>query len=98
MKLILTADVENLGESGDIVEVKDGYGRTTAAPRFRIKWTAVPSSRRGHQAPARPARCATTTQLRSGAARAARSRFRHGSARRRSCSVPSPPAMSLRYP
>ena len=27
MKLILTAAVENLGAAGEIVEVKDGYGR-----------------------------------------------------------------------
>ncbi|HEX2211901.1 MAG TPA: 50S ribosomal protein L9 [Mycobacterium sp.] len=33
MKLILTADVENLGSSGDIVEVKDGYGRNYLLPR-----------------------------------------------------------------
>src|SRR3712207_4612331 len=33
MKLILTADVEHLGTSGDIVEVKDGYGRNYLLPR-----------------------------------------------------------------
>ena len=33
MKLILTAAVENLGEPGDIVEVKDGYGRNLLLPR-----------------------------------------------------------------
>lgn len=33
MKLILTAAVENLGEAGDIVEVKDGYGRNYLLPR-----------------------------------------------------------------
>jgi large subunit ribosomal protein L9 len=27
MKLILTADVSGLGAPGDVVEVKDGYGR-----------------------------------------------------------------------
>ena len=27
MKLILTADVANLGAPGDVVEVRDGYGR-----------------------------------------------------------------------
>ncbi len=32
MKLILTADVPNLGEPGDIVEVKDGYGRNCCCP------------------------------------------------------------------
>ena len=33
MKLILTADVPNLGAPGDIVEVKDGYGRNLLLPR-----------------------------------------------------------------
>ncbi|WP_257159188.1 50S ribosomal protein L9 [Corynebacterium cystitidis] len=33
MKLILTAAVENLGAPGDIVEVKDGYGRNYLLPR-----------------------------------------------------------------
>ncbi|MFC4946925.1 50S ribosomal protein L9 [Pseudonocardia sp. GCM10023141] len=33
MKLILTADVPNLGAPGDIVEVKDGYGRNYLLPR-----------------------------------------------------------------
>ena len=33
MKLILTAAVENLGEAGDIVVVKDGYGRNYLLPR-----------------------------------------------------------------
>lgn len=33
MKLILTADVENVGVAGDAVEVKDGYGRNFLLPR-----------------------------------------------------------------
>jgi large subunit ribosomal protein L9 len=33
MKLILTADVANLGGPGDNVEVKDGYGRNFLLPR-----------------------------------------------------------------
>ena len=33
MKLILTAAVENLGAPGEIVEVKDGYGRNYLLPR-----------------------------------------------------------------
>ena len=32
MKLILTADVPNLGAPGDAVEVKDGYGRNYLVP------------------------------------------------------------------
>lgn len=40
MKLILTAPVEHLGVPGDVVEVKDGYGRNFLLPRsFAIKWT-----------------------------------------------------------
>lgn len=41
MKLILTAAVENLGEPGDIVEVKDGYGRNLLLPRG----LAIPATR-----------------------------------------------------
>lgn len=33
MKIILTADVSGLGEPGDLVEVKDGYGRNYLLPR-----------------------------------------------------------------
>jgi large subunit ribosomal protein L9 len=33
MKLILTTEVDHLGTSGDIVEVKDGYGRNFLLPR-----------------------------------------------------------------
>ena len=40
MKLILTAPVEHLGVPGDVVEVKDGYGRNYLLPRsVAIKWT-----------------------------------------------------------
>lgn len=33
MKLILTTDVDNLGGPGDVVEVKDGYGRNFLVPQ-----------------------------------------------------------------
>ncbi|MFZ2625429.1 MAG: 50S ribosomal protein L9 [Propionibacterium sp.] len=33
MKLILTATVEHLGVAGDVVEVKDGYGRNYLLPK-----------------------------------------------------------------
>ena len=33
MKLILTHEVSNLGASGDVVDVKDGYGRNFLLPR-----------------------------------------------------------------
>jgi len=40
MKLILTAAVDNLGVAGDVVEVKDGYGRNFLVPRgFAIRWS-----------------------------------------------------------
>ncbi len=40
MKLILTSEVEGLGAPGDIVEVKDGYGRNYLIPRgFAMPWT-----------------------------------------------------------
>lgn len=40
MKLILTHEVTNLGEPGDIVEVKDGYGRNFLLPRnYAIRWS-----------------------------------------------------------
>ncbi|HEV7825119.1 MAG TPA: 50S ribosomal protein L9 [Mycobacteriales bacterium] len=40
MKLILTQDVSGLGAPGDVVEVKDGYGRNYLVPRgFAIGWT-----------------------------------------------------------
>ncbi len=40
MKLILTRDVGDLGSPGDIVEVKDGYGRNYLIPQgMAIAWT-----------------------------------------------------------
>lgn len=40
MKLILTQEVSNLGTPGDVVEVKDGYGRNYLMPRgLAIRWT-----------------------------------------------------------
>ena len=40
MKLILTQEVTGLGDAGDIVEVKDGYGRNYLLPRgLAIGWT-----------------------------------------------------------
>jgi large subunit ribosomal protein L9 len=40
MKLILTQEVTGLGAAGDIVEVRDGYGRNFLIPRgFGIRWT-----------------------------------------------------------
>ena len=40
MKLILTSDVLGLGAPGDVVEVKDGYGRNYLQPRgLAVAWT-----------------------------------------------------------
>jgi large subunit ribosomal protein L9 len=40
MKLILTQEVSGLGAPGDVVEVRDGYGRNFLVPRgFAVKWT-----------------------------------------------------------
>jgi len=40
MKLILTHEVPGLGNPGDIVEVKDGYGRNYLVPRgFALTWS-----------------------------------------------------------
>ena len=40
MKLILTQEVDGLGAPGDVVEVKDGYGRNYLIPRgLGLRWT-----------------------------------------------------------
>lgn len=40
MKIILTQEVSGLGTAGDVVEVKDGYGRNYLLPRgYAIRWT-----------------------------------------------------------
>jgi large subunit ribosomal protein L9 len=40
MKIILTQEVSGLGAPGDVVEVKDGYGRNYLLPRGEaIRWT-----------------------------------------------------------
>jgi large subunit ribosomal protein L9 len=40
MKLILTQEVTGLGAPGDVVEVKDGYGRNFLMPRgLGVRWT-----------------------------------------------------------
>ena len=46
MKLILTAAVDKLGLAGDVVEVKDGYGRNYLVPRgFAMPGPAAGRSR-----------------------------------------------------
>src|SRR5215510_1228185 len=40
MKVILTQEISGLGTPGDVVEVKDGYGRNYLLPQgFAIGWT-----------------------------------------------------------
>src|SRR5699024_11050331 len=40
MKVILTHEITNLGEPGDIVDVKDGYGRNYLLPRnYAMRWS-----------------------------------------------------------
>jgi large subunit ribosomal protein L9 len=56
MKLILTQEVTGLGTPGDVVEVKDGYGRNYLVPRgLATAWTKggekqVATIRRARQA------------------------------------------------
>lgn len=39
-KVVLTRDVEKLGSTGDVVEVKDGYARNYLIPRgYAERWT-----------------------------------------------------------
>jgi large subunit ribosomal protein L9 len=55
MKLILTQEVSGLGGPGDVVEVKDGYGRNYLVPRgAAMRWTRggekqISSIRRGRE-------------------------------------------------
>lgn len=40
MKIILTQEMSGLGTAGDVIEVKDGYGRNYLLPQgFAIPWT-----------------------------------------------------------
>ncbi|HEY0576441.1 MAG TPA: 50S ribosomal protein L9 [Pseudonocardia sp.] len=60
MKLILTADVSNLGAPGDIVEVKDGYGRNYLLPRQ----LAIPATRGAEKQVAAIRKSRETRQIR----------------------------------
>ena len=77
MKLILTQEVTGLGEPGDIVEVKDGYGRNYLVPRgLAIRWTQGrrEPGRRAAARPRRPARSATSARPSSSPASSRRCR------------------------
>ncbi|MEV0582494.1 50S ribosomal protein L9 [Nonomuraea sp. NPDC050310] len=57
MKLILTTEVSGLGAPGDVVEVKDGYGRNYLLPRgYAILWTRGGEKQIGSIKKARDAR------------------------------------------
>ena len=62
MKLILTHEVTDLGAPGDIVEVKDGYGRNyllPPRPRDPVDQGRREAGRRSASGRATPARSAT---------------------------------------
>ncbi len=72
MKLILTQEVNGLGEPGDVVEVKDGYGRNYLVPRkLATLWTKGGESQVSAIRTARSAREMATLED----AQAARSRL-----------------------
>jgi len=60
VKLILTSDVSNLGAPGDIVEVKDGYGRNYLLPRQ----LAIPATRGAEKQVAAIRKSRETRQIR----------------------------------
>ena len=105
MKLILTQEVGGLGAPGDIVEVKDGYGRNFLIPRgFAIRWT------KGGERTVESIKAARTSRevrdldhaekIKADARERRRSTCRCARARAADCSVPSPsvtsPVRSLR--
>ena len=63
MKLILTAEVPGLGSSGDVVEVKDGYGRNFLIPRgFATRWTKGAAKQIDQMQAARQARAIASVE------------------------------------
>ena len=99
MKLILTQEVTGLGAPGDVVEVKDGYGRNYLVPRG-VGDPLDPRRREDRRvdqdAPAPRARSATTTTPSRSrpSSRPPRSTSRSAPARAVACSAPSPPPRS----
>ena len=76
MKLILTQEVAGLGGAGDVVEVKDGYGRNYLVParRSRSAGPGAPRSRSSRSSGrARSARSATSATPRRSRASSRRS-------------------------
>ncbi|GAB2980235.1 50S ribosomal protein L9 [Nocardioides montaniterrae] len=57
MKIILTQEVDGLGGAGDVIEVKDGYGRNYLVPQgLAIRWTRGAQSQADSIKAARAAR------------------------------------------
>jgi large subunit ribosomal protein L9 len=57
MKIILTQEVDGLGGAGDVIEVKDGYGRNYLVPQgLAIRWTRGAQSQADSIKAARSAR------------------------------------------
>ena len=85
MKLILTSTVDKLGIAGDIVEVRNGYGRNYLVPQK--------SRSKVSSAPVTPARSVASSMRRSSAPRSRNSpsRFRLALRNRVRCSAQSPP-------
>ena len=68
-KLILTHEVSNLGEPGDIVEVKDGYARNYLLPRhYAIRWSKGAAKQVESIKAARDARIAREAAIAAGQA------------------------------
>ena len=91
-EMILTQDVTRLGDSGDVVEVKDGYGRNFLVPRgLAIGWSKGAGARSTRSAVrGRPVRFATWTMpVRSNRpSRVCRSTSRHTPETAAGCSDP----------
>ena len=101
MKLILTSEVSGLGAPGDVVEVKDGYGRNYLLPRgFAIRWTRGAEKQIASIRKAREAReirdLGAAKEVAEPARPAAGRAWRCGRARAAACSARSPPRTSPR--
>ena len=99
MKLILTQEVTGLGAPGDVVEVKDGYGRNYLVPRgVAIRWTSgaektVESIKTARDV-ARGPRPRPRRPRSRPSSRPSRSASRSAPVRAAACSAPSPPPRS----
>ena len=98
MKLILTQEVDGLGAPGDVVEVKDGYGRNYLVPRgLALRWTrggekTVESIKKARSS--RAVRDQDHAEQIKSSSRPRPFRSRSGPAPAAACSVRSPPPRS----